>query len=167
MEPNHLFQEPFSLLWPDPAKKAGQWLPEETQHDLGLTQLAQAFTAHSAYRQEIAHTLAFLPASEEMIRYRQDVLDDLQNQPELAAMLRELLPKIEALEYFNTSLSIPTHQPAIYEVTTRAGELELLVDCTGRLSAGLRDLANDLRSEGLRGWRKSYRRWKVMNAFRS
>jgi DNA mismatch repair protein MutS len=149
MGDNQLFTEPFSLLWPDPGQKSGQWLPKETRHDLGLDRLAQALNAHTQYRQEIADILAFLPDNEETIQFRQDVLADLQNQPGLADMLRELLPKIEALEYFNTSLSVPTHQPAIYEVTSRAGELELLVECTGRLNAGLHDLEGDLQSEGL------------------
>jgi DNA mismatch repair protein MutS len=149
MGDNQLFTEPFSLLWPDPGQKSGQWLPKETRHDLGLDRLAQALNAHTQYRQEIANILAFLPDNEETIQYRQDVLADLQNQPGLAAMLRDLLPKIEALEYFNTSLSVPTHQPAIYEVTSRAGELELLVECTGRLDAVLRELEGNLQSDGL------------------
>jgi DNA mismatch repair protein MutS len=140
----------LSLLWPDSNQRAGKWLPEETRHDLDLEQLAQAFTAHTEYRQEILKTLAFLPADRETIQYRQDVLADLQDHPDLTAALRELFPKIEALEYFNTSLAVPNQQPAIYEVTTRAGELELLVECTGRLSAALHSPDQELRSEGLR-----------------
>jgi DNA mismatch repair protein MutS len=149
MEANTFLNEPFSLLWPDPGQKAGQWLPQETQRDLGLAALANAFTAHTEHRQEILKTLSFLPASQTTIRYRQDIFADLAENPELSAALRELLPKIEALEYFNTSLSMITHQPAIYEVTSRAGELELLIECTERLKHGLQSTGNRLRSDGL------------------
>jgi DNA mismatch repair protein MutS len=149
MEANTFLNEPFSLLWPDPGQKAGQWLPQETQRDLGLAALANAFTAHTEHRQEILKTLSFLPASQTTIRYRQDIFADLAENPELSAALRELLPKIEALEYFNTSLSMITHQPAIYEVTSRAGELELLIECTERLKHALQSTGNRLRSDGL------------------
>jgi DNA mismatch repair protein MutS len=149
METNIVIDEHFSLLWPDSGQKAGQWLPQESQRDLGLTALANAFTAHTEHRQEILKTLSFLPASQTTIRYRQDIFADLAENPELSAALRELLPKIEALEYFNTSLSMITHQPAIYEVTSRAGELELLIECTERLKQALQSTTNRLRSDGL------------------
>jgi DNA mismatch repair protein MutS len=150
MKTNIVIDEHFSLLWPDPGQKAGQWLPQEAQRDLGLAALANAFTAHTEHRQEILKTLSFLPASQTIIRYRQDIFADLAENPELNAALRELLPKIEALEYFNTSLSMITHQPAIYEVTSRAGELELLIECTDRLKQALQSTGNRLRSDGLR-----------------
>jgi hypothetical protein len=60
MKTKPFLDEPFSLLWPDAGQKAGQWLPQETQRDLGLEALANAFTAHTEHRQEILKTLSFL-----------------------------------------------------------------------------------------------------------
>jgi DNA mismatch repair protein MutS len=157
METNPILDEPFSLLWPDPGQKAGQWLPQETQRDLGLKALVNTITTHTEHRQEILKTLTFLPASQTIVRYRQDIFADLAENPELSAALNELLPKIEALEYFNTSLSMIAHQPAIYEVTSRAGELELLIECTERLKQALQSTGNGLRSDGLQRLYQSIR----------
>jgi DNA mismatch repair protein MutS len=141
---------PLSLLWPDPSQKNGHWLSEQSQRDLGLEGLAQAFSTHTEYRQQILDTLAFLPIETETIRYRQEVLADLKDHPLLHSALGELMPKMETLAYFNTSLGVPVQEPAIYAVTARAGELELLVECTDRLDEILQETLPALHSAGLK-----------------
>lgn len=140
----------LSLLWPPGADTTpcGERLSAGVQRDLSLGPVLDALSAgytRAADLQELLATLATDPA---VIRYRQDVLEDLLNAPALASQFEAFLPKANALDryvYFPSRDQTPLH-----EVIWRIGQLELYVECVQILHTTCAAAGADLRSAGLR-----------------
>ena len=146
----------ISLLWPagtPPAAQTG--LSERSLRDLDCATIVRAFSAERAHHEAITHLLAALCADPAVIRYRQEVLEDLLRYPALQACFRELLPRIDVLGYLP---NLGGERPSLYEVTWRAGELENLVQCVYALGETFRSVGGGLMSAGLRAWRDTVAR---------
>lgn len=141
----------FSLLWPDGTRSAGQDAPRLSpgaQRDLNLTEIAEAVAGSHCRAADIQGLLLALNTDPDVIRYRQDILEDLLNAPELEASIEAFLPQANALGryvYFPSREQSPLH-----EVTWRIGQLELYVECVECLHAITADARGQLRSAGLR-----------------
>ncbi|WP_162909606.1 MutS-related protein [Aggregatilinea lenta] len=140
----------LSLLWPPDtdATPHGERLSAGAQRDLSLGPVLEAFSAgytRAADLQELFGTLCTDPA---VIRYRQDVLDDLLEAPALATRFEAFLPKANALERY---VYFPSRdQTALHEVIWRIGQLELYVECVQILHATCEAAGVGIRSAGLR-----------------
>jgi DNA mismatch repair protein MutS len=97
--------------------------------DRTLTALIDSRPGRSPTR-EVFLTLCTDPA---VIAYRQDILDDLWHNPDFTTQLEALLPDLNTLEAFQTS--VDRRRSPLQEVTWRLGELEHLVSCVTGLSA--------------------------------
>ena len=106
-------------------------MPAETIRDLELEAFVAALCPHEAYREVVAPIVYQLCLEPDTIRHRQDVLADLQAQPQLAAALQDLLPLLDELALFSFRQS--EGGTRLHEVVARAGELELLVEAVYRL----------------------------------
>ena len=84
---------------------------------------------------------------EETIRYRQNVLTDLQSQTALADKLEESLPLLDELTQF-TYRHIGRGD-SLQEVVARARELELLVAAVQQMHQAFATLSSPLSSAGL------------------
>lgn len=142
----------FSLLWPQGTPSATWTITAETIRNLELEAIVAAFSPHSPYRETIAATMYRLCLEPDTIRYRQQVLADLQQQPRLAATLRALLPVLDELTLFSYRKS--AEDSALHEVVARAGELELLVRAINQLHQAFTAVSTPLQSSAIQALRE-------------
>jgi DNA mismatch repair protein MutS len=137
----------LSLLWPDGAPSATWKMSPETIRDLELERVVAAFCPHEPYREVLAPIVYNLCLDPATIRYRQEVLSDLQAQPKLAAVLQNLLPLLDELALF--SYRRADDVTTLHKVVARVGELELLHEAVHQLRQAFAALTAPLRSTGL------------------
>lgn len=152
----------LSLLWPD-ARTDAAALSTEAARDLEVDLLAAALSPDGRQRRPIAQLLRALPADPAVITYRQDVLADLLDQPDLLRRLDALLPSL-----YELAAPLPflqrNRQP-LFEVINRLSELELWVECVvGLASACARA---ELRAEGWLRLRAAVTAMAAEETFRS
>lgn len=140
----------LSLLWPDaePRSKTDWKLQAQCVRDLEfdriLSALVQNDTSSRTAILTVADQLCTDPA---VIRYRQDVIEDLWRHPALVDRLETLLPDIGALDAYRSS--VDRQRSTLQDVTWRLGELEQLVTCVSGLSEVLISQAGEpLKAEG-------------------
>lgn len=141
--------KPLSLLWPPDLESApsAPRLTPAAAVDLGLATTVEALASRHGYAPHIRDTLVALCGDPAVIRYRQDILDDLLANPRLAGQLADLLPRLFALDSF--AFSARPDQSPLYEVVWRIGQLETYVDVVRGLNGVFAPPRADLRSEGL------------------
>lgn len=142
----------ISLLWPpDHVRKStslDSCLGENSIRDLDLARTISALSAGKHHRQNIENILLNLCHDPQVIRYRQAILEDLLNQPDLAARFENLFPILDELMY--THYREDREKPTLHEVVWRMNELARFVECINGLSDIFRDFGEELHSEGLR-----------------
>ncbi len=117
-------------------------------HDLGIEQIVSSFTSNAAHQKEIQQIFIRLIRDPEVIRYRQEIIDDLLRNPELADRLSGLLPALDSLANF--SFTAEKALNSLHEVTWRIGELQNIVDCIEGMGEILKKVDSRLKSKGLR-----------------
>jgi DNA mismatch repair protein MutS len=149
----------FSLLYPPGiTTDHSAWfneLGDAAQHDLGVDQIAAAFTADREQQKEIRILLSQLLCDPDMISYRQEVIEDLIRNPELVKHLESLFPVIDALVKY--SFHKEKGLNSLHEVTWRIGELRNIVDCFGGLGEIFAAVGDSINSLGLRSLRDEIR----------
>jgi DNA mismatch repair ATPase MutS len=142
----------FSLLYPPgSAMKENQADPAidlEAQHDLGVDFITAAFTADKEKQVEIRETICLLNQDPEVIRYRQDILEDLLAHTILVERLESLFPVIDSLVQY--SYRAEQGAESLQEVIWRMGELQNVLDCIYGLDDIFASLDDELKSKGLR-----------------
>lgn len=139
--PSHL----PSLLWPGPERQSVRLRPSVAA-DLALDRVAHAISPAGRYERPIREILYEMCTDARVITYRQDVLQDLIDEPELSAELRALLPSLADL--------VPSGgkgwkgDSPLMVVLERLAELERYVACVDRLCAVLSN-ASGVRADGL------------------
>ena len=141
----------FSLLYPPGVSQDQQKsfldLDTATRHDLGIEHIVFAFTADREH-QKVIHTLfSRLPRDPDVISFRQDVLDDLLNQPELVERLKSLFPVIDSLA--RNSYPAQREMSSLHEVSWRVGELQNIIDSVEGLGSIFQAVEGQLSSQGL------------------
>jgi DNA mismatch repair protein MutS len=149
----------FSLLYP-PGKTSHHSaifneLGDAARHDLGVDQIAAAFTADREQQKEIRVLLSQLLYDPDTISYRQEVIEDLIRNPELVEHLDSLFPVIDALVKY--SFHKEKGLNSLHEVTWRIGELRNIVDCIGGLGEIFAGVEGSINSLGLRSLRDEIR----------
>jgi DNA mismatch repair protein MutS len=143
--------EEFSLVWPAGTQTSEACprtqLDPGVVRDLGIPILVRSFNPSLEYQKEIQQILTTLCPDLEVIRYRQEILEDLINQPRLAARLEGLLPIMDALGRY----TYPFEKGAntLHEVSWRVGELQGIFDCIQGLDEAFQEIGEELASEGL------------------
>jgi DNA mismatch repair protein MutS len=142
--------ESLSLLHPSGVDPEGACVPIAGQvaEDLLLSRIAEAMSGSGTSPGEILAILQRPSVDPAVIVYRQEVLADFEESPELAAGLAVFLPRVAELVFFTETRR--GEVSALRQVLWRLGELDLYVECilslssllTGRVrSSGLRALA--------------------------
>ncbi|NDJ78113.1 MAG: hypothetical protein GYB65_17835 [Chloroflexi bacterium] len=140
---------PISLLWPPDAHHQPRRLSDSVAADLDLDRIITALSAgYEDYTRDIRAILLDLCDDPRVIAYRQDVLADLLDDPDLARRLDDLLPTNIELDRFHYAAR--HGQTDLHEVLWRIGQLESYVETVEGLhavfegtrvqSAGLRQL---------------------------
>jgi DNA mismatch repair protein MutS len=148
------FSDTTSLLWPPDTRQrpttSGR-IDDTCTHDLDLARTINALSAGRSQRQHLEKVVLTLCDDPHVIRYRQDVLEDLLTQPEFAARFERLFPILDELAY--AYYREDRDKTTLHEVVWRMNELARFVECVNALSAMLQEVG-DLRSEGLRALRR-------------
>jgi DNA mismatch repair protein MutS len=142
---NQPASQTISLLWPEtgPQATVESRLDQQAIRDLDLENTVLAFILPQEQRAFVAQVLNQLCDDPDVIRYRQDVLEDLLNYPKFYERLEGLLPTLEQLSshrWANRELS------GLFEVTFRLGELENYVICVEELNKAFGEMEGDLQS---------------------
>jgi DNA mismatch repair ATPase MutS len=142
------FLDNFRLLWPEgTAAISDQTLNPQAVRDLEVEKVIAASCEQEEQRESMRQTLLTLCQDATVIRYRQEIIDDLLRHPNLVEAFKQLLFQITGLRFF-------TYRPdntktSLYEVIHRAGELEILVECITTLQLAFETASGDLTSTGL------------------
>ncbi len=137
----------MSLLWPSGTSDLNSVsLGNETVADLALEPIVQALDQDYRHAGFIRAVLCQLCTGPEVIRYRQEILQDLLAFPALAAALERLMPELAALLQPGGT-AWPGESP-LMPTMTRLSELDRYVAAVDRLRETL-DAAPNLRSTGL------------------
>jgi len=151
---------PISLLWPPaedaPPRALTPRLSEQAAADLDLETTVNALSAGHGHAREIRAILLHLSDDPAVIRYRQDVIDDLLAHPELARGLDDLLPRLAELSHYRF-FARPGQTP-LHEVVWRVGQLEAYVECVQGLGAIFAAVDGALRAEAWRCLREQVAR---------
>lgn len=141
-----------SLLRPagTPPRSGGRAAPNEA--DLGLAPIIRALDLDGRHGRFVAGVLAELSDDPAVIRYRQDLLDDLLRLPALAASIAAVLPQLGELSSIGRGGSWGENVPLL-QVATRLAELDGYVTCVESLAAALDAAGADIRAAGLRDLR--------------
>jgi hypothetical protein len=141
-----------SLLYPTDVEAGQQvaWSPLDT-HCIKDLDLSRLFTILGTGKHNVLRVDSILSAlctDPLVVRYRQDILEDLLNFPRFREGFEVLLPLLNELAY--ASYREERRKPVFYEVVWRLNELNRLVECVHSLQRLFDKSANHLRSEGLR-----------------
>jgi DNA mismatch repair protein MutS len=139
----------FSLLWPqgEPTTAPNPWQPAIVA-DLGLEHIIRALNEDGRHERDIKAIFLTPCDDAETIYYRQAIIEDFLNAPELTRAFKELLPKLSDLAYYG-SLAEATGL-TFQQTISRIGELELYVEMVEKLAALLDNPDHQLQSPGLR-----------------
>jgi DNA mismatch repair protein MutS len=141
----------INLLYPPKTRAslcdAISGLSETTWHDLGFDQVVAAFTGNKDHQKDIKEIFTRVVCDPDTIRYRQDILVDLLDNPALVDRLTSLLPVIDSLTQF--SFHPEQEKNTLHEVTWRVGELQCIIDCIEGLEEILVQVQNNIASQGL------------------
>jgi DNA mismatch repair protein MutS len=161
----HTAEEPaaISLLWPSGAPRgssAGQQLPADSAADLQMTAIVQVLadgggrSSRRDHRERLVRqTLTELCTDSGVIAYRQEVVDELVNDPPLRERLARILPDLEALSEISPSNRFqPPDEGAVQRIARQLGDYELFVDVARQLERALE--AAPLRSRALQALRE-------------
>ncbi|MDH3602912.1 MAG: hypothetical protein OEU26_25150 [Candidatus Tectomicrobia bacterium] len=138
----------FTLLWPEGAQPASTHhvLDAQVMRDLDLDLTLSALAGNRLSKTQIRDILAHLCTDPAVIEYRQDILDDLWQNPLLTNRLEMLWPDLNALYAYQSSAD--RRRSALQDVTWRLGELEQLVTCVTGLHDMFIDLGDKLNASG-------------------
>ncbi len=139
--------EGFSLLWPaglDTEARCGA-TSGPIAEDLLLDRIGEAMAGDDCPRSQIVAMLQRPCLDAQAITYRQDIVADFDEAPDLSAEIAAYLPRIAELAYFTETRK--AESSALRQMLWRLGELELYVECITSLS---RLLSGRVRSAGLR-----------------
>lgn len=147
----------MSLLWPPgaAAPPPETWLDDNSARDLGLEDTVAGIVRRSSGREDrqaIKDILLQVCRDPDVIRYRQDVVEDLLRYPELAAGFEKLLPKLAELNQYGQA---EQQEINLYRVTWWLGELELYLECVRLLGQIFETVDRELSSAGLRQLRET------------
>ena len=149
MVDNYLFPT-IRLLWPEGHEPAGDqanrssW-GENAVTDLGIPALIDALSPHAHLKEKFRAIFLQLSPQPEVIRYRQDVLEDLLASPVLLQGFDAILPRLTQLAF----LSDYPFSTLLEQIVSRLGALELWVECVHELAKLLAAPEAGVRSAGL------------------
>jgi DNA mismatch repair protein MutS len=140
--------QPFSLLWPEGTRPsaAGTTLDPQCVRDLELESTLAALTDGRPRQSAIRKVFLNLCTDPVVIAYRQDVLDDLWQNPDFTSQLEALLPDLSTLEL--SHISVDRRRSPLQEVAWRMGELEYLVNCVTGLNTVFAGVGRHIRAAG-------------------
>jgi hypothetical protein len=137
-----------SLLYPFEGIPPARRESAPSEADLGLATIIRALDYDGRHGHFVAGVLAQLNDDPAVIRYRQDVLDDLLRLPDLAAGFAGALPRLTELASAGLTKRWGDDIPLL-QVAARLAELDNYLTCVEDLWAALAAATSALRAPGL------------------
>ena len=142
--------EQMSLLWPEAGDKAyAQYIIDEGDNlieDLSIEYIIKALSIDSRHKISISSLSSLITSDPKVIKYRQEIIDDLLRFPELADGLANILPMLMDLDDYKTSKSAAQEQ--LLTAVKRLGELDLYIKCIHQFKSAFADIEHLINSEG-------------------
>lgn len=133
----------MSLLWPEDKKEFIK-IDESVFDDLELEKIITEISKNHYERNLVREFFTLLPVDERVIKYRQEIFDDLSNSEKLTFELEDLLTDFETI----TTKNIYRNEDAFYEFVDNVCELESFTKVIKRLKKIFSE--NKINSEGLK-----------------
>lgn len=140
--------DPLSLLAPSTAPAQPVPPPLLNEADLGLVPIIHALDIDGQHSRFITQVLARLSRDPATIRYRQHILDDLLQIPDLVEQIATLLPRLRSLNEPQPFQRLADESPLLL-IGGRLAELDQYVCCVEGLWQTLNHQIKRLHSEGL------------------
>lgn len=149
MVENYRFPD-IRLLWPEGHEPAGSRVDrsswgENAVADLGIHTLVDTLSSQAHLKEKFRAIFLQLSPNPEVIRYRQDVLEDLLASPVLLQGFEAVLPRLTQLAF----LSDYPFTTLLEQIVSRLGALELWVECVQVLAQLLALPEASVRAAGL------------------
>jgi DNA mismatch repair protein MutS len=126
---------PISLMYPGTkptiSVEANQW-----ERDLGLGEVLSALTLDKRYATFVRETLLTLTTDTSVIAWRQAVLADFLNNPDLSERIETILPQLASLRQGNSLLG-QRQRNLLLETSDRLAELDLYVTVVQEMQTAL------------------------------
>lgn len=141
-----------SLLWPDPAEAGAPGtsfeLDEAATRDLEADHLFRRIAGDERHYLDMEALFRKIPSDPATIRYRQDALADLLDNPGLAEALERVMPALEALA--RNRRGADENEIELYRLACRLTELEAFVECVSVLRKAFAEMGGEPRSAAWR-----------------
>ncbi len=138
--------EQFSLLYPENTPSKVKVLNEEAINDLSIEYICEKLTGEVYEQNIIKNIMIKMESNPDVIRYRNDVFDDIIRFPKLRERIQELLSELAYLKDLEKSAKDATAAP-IWQLINRLQELDIYINCIDGIHASLSE--HDIHSEGL------------------
>ena len=140
----------LSILFPD--KNADfKKIDEVTVHDIGMDSIVTGLSAKPTEQNYIMNVMRLFSDDPEMARYRSDVFEDILSNKEMRSSIVEILDKINFLREFGSFKHDHDHEPQVWDLLHRLGELEDYIKSIEALAGCLKGA--EIKSEGLKSLR--------------
>lgn len=139
--------EKFSLLYPKNEISSEKILTEEAVNDLSIDYICEKLTGEQYEQNVIKNIMIKIQSNPNIIRYRNDVFDDIYHFPKLRERIQELLDELAYLKDLEKSAKDATAAP-IWQLINRLQELDIYINCISGINESLSE--HDIKSEGLK-----------------
>lgn len=152
MQKQKFAQSGVSLLYPsDHLNRSGfQHWGKNTPTDLGLERLAKALSYQQKYEKAVKNQLLQLCPDPAVIAYRQEMLQDFLDHPELVTQFSGFLPMLSRLRDYAEVRPLNGKEDTLHQTLGRLAELNTYLNLVGQMRQVLQSNLPQLQSSGLR-----------------
>ncbi len=136
----------ISILFPNKNLEFRK-LSETTVHDIGMDGIVAKLSAKIPEQTYISNVMRMLTEDTATARFRSDVFEDILKNKKMRNDIIEILDKINFLREFGSFKHDHDHEPQVWDLLHRLGELDDYIKSIEALVACLSDA--DIHSEGL------------------
>ncbi len=152
----------ISILFPDKNTEFNK-LDEVTIHDIGMDSIVTGLSGKVTEQNYIMNVMRLFSDNPDLARFRSDVFEDILKNREMRNSIVETLDKINFLREFGSFKHDHDHEPQVWDLLHRLGELEDYIRSIEALSKCLSGA--DIQSDGLKSLRDFVKKLYDDNGF--
>lgn len=141
----------FSLLYPRGKEVEFRKIEDSAYHDLGLDVITSAVTSDKKEQAIVADILSYLTSDPDVTNYRQEVFEDIKNNPDIRARITELFDQIEFDKQFGTVKKSKDEVEGLWLLMHRLDQYRDYIKCVDALKDCLSD--ERIKSKGLKDYK--------------
>ncbi len=152
----------ISILFPDKNTEFNK-LDEVTIHDIGMDSIVTGLSGKVTEQNYIMNVMRLFSDNPDLARFRSDVFEDILKNREMRSSIVDILDKINFLREFGSFKHDHDHEPQVWDLLHRLGELEDYIKSIEALSKCLSGA--DIQSDGLKSLRDFVKKLYDDNGF--